>query len=265
VATLSLTKNYADSTILFASDFDAIIDDLETFLNTTKINDDNIQAAGLTASTVFADSSVSVDKLANLSVTTAKIADSTISSDNIDSLAVTAAKIVADAVTTAKFDTGAVTTAKIPNNLVTHAKILSNYVSGSSSGFVSVDSETPTTFTNLSATITVVANPVEIRVCSASNTLASGCFSWNGSASGATWPEFYIYRDGSSIARLPMKSAIEPNSAPFGAPSFALSSLGPILDVPGAGTYTYTVKAAWSSGGSGAILSSEMRIFVREL
>ncbi len=50
MATLAIPKNYADGTVLFESDLDDFRDTLHTFFNVTKINDDNIQDAGITAS-----------------------------------------------------------------------------------------------------------------------------------------------------------------------------------------------------------------------
>ena len=93
MAQLDVRREYADGEILLASDLDAFLNDIETFLNVIKLNDDNIQDGGINAATKLADSSVTTSKLANGAVTTNKIADG--------------------AVTTAKIADGAVTTAKI--------------------------------------------------------------------------------------------------------------------------------------------------------
>jgi hypothetical protein len=103
MATLSITKAWADGEVLLEADLDNIKDDVETFLNTTKINDDNIQNAGITASSKLIDASISTAKLANLAITTAKI----------DDLAVTTGKLAASAVTTAKITDANVTKAKL--------------------------------------------------------------------------------------------------------------------------------------------------------
>jgi hypothetical protein len=55
VATLSITKQWANGEILLEADLDFIKSDVETFLNVTKINDDNIQTGGITGSTKLAD------------------------------------------------------------------------------------------------------------------------------------------------------------------------------------------------------------------
>lgn len=116
MAQLDVRREYADGEILLASDLDAFLNDIETFLNVIKLNDDNIQDGGINAATKLADASVTTNKLANGAVTTNKIADD----------AVTTAKIADSAVTTAKIADGAVTTAKIADATVTAAKISAN-------------------------------------------------------------------------------------------------------------------------------------------
>jgi hypothetical protein len=93
--TLTITKTYSNGNTLTEAMLDAIKSSIETFINTTKLDADNIQ-----------DSAITAAKLASNSVTAAKI----------DSSAVTAAKL----------DTNSVTTAKIADSNVTGAKIESN-------------------------------------------------------------------------------------------------------------------------------------------
>lgn len=141
--TLTITKSYSDGDVLYEADLDNIKDDIENFLNVTKINDDNIQNNGITGSTKIADGTIPSAKLGSASVTTSKIADSAVTTDkiadanvtgakmatnsvnigNIVDLAVTTAKIAESAVTTSKIADVNVTTAKIANANVTEAKI----------------------------------------------------------------------------------------------------------------------------------------------
>lgn len=79
MATISITKSYLDGEILLEADLDNIKDDVETFLNVTGINDDNIQAAGITASSKLIDATITTAKLADDCVTAAKIAATAIS------------------------------------------------------------------------------------------------------------------------------------------------------------------------------------------
>ena len=100
MATITITKTYDTGQILLEADLDNIISGIETFLNTTKINDDNIQNVGITASTKLIDLSVSTGKLADVSVTAAKLASDAVTTAKILNANVTAAKLAADVTTT---------------------------------------------------------------------------------------------------------------------------------------------------------------------
>lgn len=95
MATLTITKQWANGAILLEADLDYIKSDVETFLNTTKINDDNIQNAGITASSKLIDASISAAKLATGAVTTAKILDDAVTTAKILDANVTYAKLAA--------------------------------------------------------------------------------------------------------------------------------------------------------------------------
>ena len=74
MATANFTRSYDDGNVLAKSDLDAFLDDIETLLNTTGLNDDNIVAKGIgTAS--LGDGAVTTVKIAASAVTTAKLAD----------------------------------------------------------------------------------------------------------------------------------------------------------------------------------------------
>jgi hypothetical protein len=49
--TLTITKTYQDGDVLLEADLDAIRASITTFINTTKLDDSNIQAAGITRAT----------------------------------------------------------------------------------------------------------------------------------------------------------------------------------------------------------------------
>jgi hypothetical protein len=122
MATLSITKSYADAQILFEADLDAMKSSIETFVNTTKLNDDNIQNQGITGST----------KLADLSVATANLEDETLGSSNFDASAVTTAKLGSSAIIAAKIDSSAVTAAKIASEGVPRTALYTPAVATSS-------------------------------------------------------------------------------------------------------------------------------------
>ncbi len=133
---LDARRLYEDGSIMFASDIDAFLDDIETLFNSTKLNDDNIQDAGITASTKLVDGTITAGKLGASAVTTAKIQDDAVTADKIAdgaidlpaklaSNVVTTVKILDDNVTAAKIADGAIDdAAKLASNVVTTAKIL---------------------------------------------------------------------------------------------------------------------------------------------
>lgn len=90
--TLTITKSYQDGDILFEADLDNIKDDVETFVNTTGLDDDNLQNGGITAS----------DKIVVGTITNALMANNSVDTDEIVDDAVTEAKIIDEAITEAK-------------------------------------------------------------------------------------------------------------------------------------------------------------------
>lgn len=125
MAQIDVRRLYADGDILLGADLDAFLDDIEAFLNTTKINDDNIQNNSITASSKLADASINAAKLQTDAVTTAKILDANVTAAKLASDSVTTAKILDANVTASKLASDSVTTAKILDANVTKAKLSS--------------------------------------------------------------------------------------------------------------------------------------------
>ena len=113
MAQLNITRLYADGEVLFEADLDEVSGDMESLLNVTRLNDDNIQDGGITGSTKLADGSVTAGLIESLSITTSKILDASVDTAALGDLAVTTAKIAAADVEGAKFATNAVTVAKL--------------------------------------------------------------------------------------------------------------------------------------------------------
>lgn len=84
--TITITKSYADGDVLTESDLDNIRTDVTTFLNTTKIDADNIQDAAISAAKL-ANNAVTTDKILDANVTTAKIADNAVTAAKIAEIA----------------------------------------------------------------------------------------------------------------------------------------------------------------------------------
>lgn len=155
MATLSITKTYSDGVILTESDLDSIKSDIETFLNTTKLNDDNIQNAGITGSTKLIDASISTAKLATSAVTTAKINDDAVTNAKIATDAVNADSIAAGAVDTAELATDAVTNAKIATDAVNADSIEAGAVDTAE---LATDAVTTVKITDANVTTAKIAN-----------------------------------------------------------------------------------------------------------
>lgn len=163
MATISITKGWADGDILLEADLDAIKTGVETFLNTTKINDDNIQTSGITASSKLIDGSISTAKLADSSITTAKIND----------LGVTAAKLAADSVTTVKILDANVTKAKLATlaKALAYANKSADYTVTTADEYLTGDTSSATITFTLPAVSTATGMELTVTKTSASNTL----------------------------------------------------------------------------------------------
>jgi len=121
MATLTISKNYADSTVLFESDLDDFKNDLETFFNTTKFNDDNLQDAGITASEKFANNSVTGD-LFDAGVVDNVTVELVTNKLQLKDIGISTPKLIDGAVTGVKMNDDIVTVDKIAATTVTRDK-----------------------------------------------------------------------------------------------------------------------------------------------
>lgn len=138
MAFLSTTRNYDDGEVLTRADLDAFLDDIEAFVNVTKINDDNIQTSGITGSTKLLNQSVTAAKLASNSVTTAKIIDENVTTAKLADASVTTEKLAAEvisgsflannSITLAMMTDDSVGTDELIDDSVTNDKIADNAV-----------------------------------------------------------------------------------------------------------------------------------------
>lgn len=128
MADLSTTRNYDDGQVLVRADLDAFLDDIETFVNVTKLNDDNIQNSGITGSTKLLNQSVTEPKIASAAISTLKLQDASVTTAKIVDANVTTAKIASANITTALIADANVTTAKIASQAITTALLALNSV-----------------------------------------------------------------------------------------------------------------------------------------
>lgn len=157
MAQLDVRRLYASGVAPTKEQLDAFVDDIETFINLTKLNDDNIQDAGITASDKFVDGTVTTAKFQNSAVTTAKIADDAVTAVKIADEAVTAGVLAATSVTTAKLADASITTDKFAAASVTPPKIAGNLQ-------ISPGFNTTGTGTVESVSITTTGGPILIGI-----------------------------------------------------------------------------------------------------
>jgi len=250
--TFTMTKTWADTEILNESDLDNIKDDTEAFLNTTKIDSDNIQTGGVNA-----------NSLASNAVITAKINAAAVTTAKLDTAAVTTAKITDDAVTDDKIDSATVPGFIFNNttrDVVTSGTVVSpNVAISGASGNFSTTAATFVDVTNLSVTITTSGRPVQILLTgdgtpvdltpSGIDSTEQGCyFGWNnssGGANGAATVGFRILRDSTSLIETSMQNSTEPL-----APNYMSRTSIEQVDGVAAGTYTYKFQAVAIDGTS---------------
>lgn len=278
MASLTVTKSYADSILLTKTDLDNICDSLETFFNITKVSDDNIATASLTANEILADNSIETSKILNSAVTAAKLANNSITTDKITDANVTNDKIADGAVTTAKIAAGAVTAAKIATGAVTPAKKeAANYDEASNTTGVTLATTAIHTDvdTGLSVSITTTGRPVIITLMDESNSStvapARGVNTYNfrGTtlASALSNIALVLYKDGSPLFTTTTwdhrnysgASTVSNNTQAAFVPGAYTW-----IDTPAVGTYTYSLylHAATESGvGSWGLHVSDDRTF----
>jgi hypothetical protein len=262
--TLTIPSTFTANTTAQSSQVNANFSAISTFLNSTKIDSDNIQAGGISeanlatsavATAKIADSAVTTAKINDSAVTTAKINDSAVTTAKIADTNVTTGKLADSAVTTAKITDANVTTAKLADSAVTTDKINANAVTraklasvgqqlSSSSSTFSGGQQSYTDVTGLSVSITTTGRPVIVAIISdASGNPAQFVSEETSSGAGA--------RGIGSSVRF-MRDATEVGS--YGLDYIAYAAAGSqtdrisapanylVLDAPGAGTYTYKVQ-----------------------
>lgn len=267
MATLSVTRSYADGEVLVRADLDAFLDDIETFINVTKIDDDNIQTSGITASTKLVNGSITSAKIKNAAVTTSKIADDAVTKEKIASTVAGAglsktiteelAVNVDDSTIEINSDTlrlkdGGITTAKILDANVTKAKLepLGQQESASSGTYTNA---TDTETTVCSVSITTVGRPVMVLLASADTsdppTAAIKFSTTSGSIVGIS-AYLSFCRDSTRISAHFINGA-----ATVVHPYYYMPASLIMIDTPVAGTYTYSLKASLSSTDPTKLLS----------
>ncbi len=250
MAQLDISRGYSNGEALLEADLDLIRTDIITFVNTTKLNDDNIQSNSIDADV----------KLVNATVTAALIQAETITSAKIAPLAITTAKIINDAVTTAKIadlavtngklDTAAIPVAKFADNSITVAKRATPVKTiATTAANVTSSSTSEVDVTNATVDITTTGKAVMVYLQHQSTTSSAGLRidTWNQTPGSVS--NFRVYRDATPIGYFPMKCAAWHDT--YGDLLFPIPAGGiTLIDAIGAGTYTYKVTYEHDSGST---------------
>jgi hypothetical protein len=237
--TLTISTTYADDAVLTKAQLDEIKNGIETFLNTTLIDSDNIAPGGVAASNLAAGA-VTATKLGTSAVETAKINDLAVTTAKIAANAVTGAKLNSDTVdnSTLQYSSSqlsikdlGVTTAKLAAGSVTRAKLESvGQQISASCGAYSTSSASYVDVSNLTVTITTTGRPVYLALQS------------DGSGNNARMtasPGLFTYRF--------MRDATEVSQHGI----FNAGAIMAHIDTPAAGTYVYKLQAKSTSGSGG--------------
>lgn len=243
---LSITKTYADNTVLSEADLDNIIDDVETFFNTTKIDSTNIQTSGIATANI-ADEAITADKL-----------DAAIAGDGLAGAAGSALSVnVDDSTIEISSDT-----LQVKDAGITRAKLEAvGQQQSSSCDAYSTTSTIYTTVTNLSVSITTSGRPVLVQLIFDQNGSFPGELYASRAANTLTWL-WRLKRDSTVIEEAKYTMA---NDTSVAVPewSWAPSSVRTI-DFPSAGTYTYTMDVRADTSGT-TIKVQRVRLLVLEL
>lgn len=238
--TLTITQSYADGSPLTKALLDTAYDSIETFLNTTKIDHDNIQTGGI-ATANYAASSVDAAALGSDAVTSAKILDG----------AVTGAKLNANVVDNSTLQLSS-SQLKIKDAGVTRAKLAaSTHAISSSCGAYSSGSTSFVDITNLSVSMTTTGRPVKLQIVP------------DGTAYSASGSYSYIENQAYCVFRF-MRDAVEVGSICINGQTINSKTPATILcavDIPSAGTYTYKLQLITS--GTPTTIDS-VKLFVSE-
>lgn len=237
--TLTVTKNYADGTDLTESQLDDIKSSIETFVNTTKLDADNIQALAITTG-LIANTAVTAAKLATNSVETAKIKDANVTTAKIALDAIDGTLIADDAVDSEHYTDGSVDQVHLAARAVTTDGTdpgAGGVCISASSGTYSRSTGSYGDVNNLACTLTTTGRPVRVELISD----ASGNPAYVGDASttnGTLYLKFL--RDSTNIGE-------------FQYNNFSTTTIwqGPCsmvatIDAPSAGTYVFKLQAKGS-------------------
>jgi len=257
MAQLNVRRNYAANTPLLKQDLDAFIDDIETFINVTKLNNDNFQDDSITASDKIIVNTFAGEKFVNGAFTTAKITDANVTTAKIADGAVTTAKILDSNVTTAKIADSAVTLTKIADGSITFDKMDEGYTTATRASIVAPAGQAASILTKIvDLDLTTVASDAYVIIegnsgYSIASTNYGGFSGANNTEAGSVYVLARKLQGASTSTVLGslyfQKSGREGPTAASFQTTLPLNAIKFIVSSPGAGTYTYSVYVSNSN------------------
>lgn len=278
---LSITKTYSNGNTLSETDLDNIKNSIETFINTTKLDNSNIQSGGIATSNIAA---VAVDetKLAatvagnglsgsagsplavNVDGTTITIITDTL---QVAANGIAAAQIANATITTTQIAAGtilgsniaaATLTKSLDAAMATGSTVAAGGIAiSSSSSSYTTTSSSASDVTNLNITITTTGRPVYLSLISGSTSSARIFLTSTSGSTGLTGT-YNFTRGGVVLAAHTLRTLANAGTNEFAIPVSGFN----YIDVVAAGTYTYTFQAAVTGTGTcttgviGALLSA---------
>jgi hypothetical protein len=175
--TLTVTKTYDDGQVLNESDLDAIKSSIETFINSTKLDADNIQVAAIVDDVVAAMDAANANAIAALMTATgadaigdamtsagADLIGASMTATGANAVASTMTSTGADAIGSDMTSTGANAIASARTRETGTTVAAGGVARSASSGTFNTTSTSATDATNLSVTITTTGKPVRIEL-----------------------------------------------------------------------------------------------------
>lgn len=250
MAFIDIDRTYQSNKVPTQQDLDYIVDGIETFLNVTGASDDNFQDSTINATTKLIDGSVTLSKVATdavgtdnlqvVSVTADKLSNNSVQSDQLVSGCVTASKITGEVAITANIIDGAVDPVHItPNRAASTAK----------TAIASVG-----LYYSLVNTVQITTNggPVLLFIPPVESSNVPSNRLWGYAKDAAitkqpgTW--FKITRDATVVAtNMEAQYLSYPSAARDAIPFISLQGVT-VVDIPSAGSYTYSLYMAIVTG-----------------
>lgn len=247
---LDVTRSYLDNSPFLERYIDDFLDDIEELLNVTQLDDDNIQDASLTASTIVTAGSITTAKMISEIATTAKFAAGSVTTSKLPTGGIVAAEVADANITTDKIANTTITTALFADASLSTTEFADSGLNKSSltASVYAESAEVVTVGAGDSGSWVVVAtapamtttgNPVLVQI-NKSSIAADSIFNTEQISTNSTDIEVRFKVDGIVIAvyRVYMQN----DHASIGAALRLPISSFSFIHIPSAGSHTYSAE-----------------------